>query len=768
MSNEPPISESASSSAGIAGPLKRVLLCLGCVALMAGGTTLGILFERSRQTEPPTPAAAADESAVARRQFQPLVPPPEETGLSSSEESESSEEPADPALPVLVAEAAAASAAAPAAEPELVTLEDHLAHAEDLLAEGNYAPARDMLSHIVLEIRGLQEAEVRLRLGLCEEALGNLRPALAEYRRVVELKPRPVLRHLAILGQARVWTLSQRPELAIATLYRSMLENSPRVADAAQAQVPHQLALLMARRVAWAGSQLSAEARVLQDSVLQVPQLTVRPEQVIRDLQDLGSAGIEEEVTATVAEIRVVQRYSAAPEEIFLNVQVGRAAALEVLRRVTNESGWTVRLTETARMRLQEHSLEPNCLDLPLALILDSILEPFELIWRTSDQAILVSAADQAPAEEVLAYRAEAARRTLRYACAFAPDHAWAAACYLELGRVAAVAGELDEGVRHLSKAIELFPRSEFQPLAWFNLGKLRLLQGEPTESLTAFHRAADLLTGHPLEPVSYLYAGRIHLEADSPREAVLPLTRALVLAEGTSYQPLAAVLLSSCYLQLEHYQRANEVLMEHPGGYESSSVRDLAAFLSSVIRYRATTDERQRLREGATVVGALTNVNLESAFGGHWGCLIAQAYRDTGMTPEATAVLRKSLEFPYEFALKNRMRLMILDDAQMPQPLASEWKSSSDQVQSREILLQAGSAFRQGHTGETLRFCRQLVESPHVDPSSRREALRLMGRVYQSLGEHEQAVRCFAGLVPEEPAPASVSAEGAPQGDTK
>jgi tetratricopeptide (TPR) repeat protein len=361
----------------------------------------------------------------------------------------------------------------------------------------------------------------------------------------------------------------------------------------------------------------------------------------------------------------------------------------------------------------------------------------------------------------------------LRFACTYSSHHPWAVASALELGRVAAYRGEPEAGIRNIRKAIEQFPRSDFLAVGWFNLGKLELQMGRHEESLQAFYRAADLLSAQSLEPVSYLYVGRLHLERELPREAISPLTRALVLAEGTPYESMAALQLASAYLMLQHYQRANEILMEHRSSFKVPSRHDQAAFLCSLIRYRAAVDETDRFREGATLIGTLTNLNVKDCFGGHWWYLAGLAYRDVGMRGQEVETFKKCLAGSYEFALQEQLRLLLLEDA--PDQISASGLqtrtggNSADEFHAKAMMIEAAELFRNGSDAEALGMCRQLLERPNVPEPMRREALRLMGQIYQARGEHNLAVECFTGLIPSPSSSNSESSAGhLPLGDVQ
>lgn len=639
--------------------------------------------------------------------------------------------------------------------------DDVFVEVDELISEGNFAMAHDECARILRGASGLHEARGRFRLALCEETLGNLSRAQEEYRRVVELQAGPQLREAALLGQARVWELTGHRDAALQILYRALLEDLRHIPDSTRSQLPHQLAAAAAARVQPEGVNSNLAADPLREDFLASPVLTVRPDQILEDLGGRDRSAPVQPASSPL-ELTVVSRFSDSPDEIFLNVRTDRLSALELIQLAASVSGWSVRFSDDARLQLQERTFAPHCLNLSLGLLLDGILEQFDLTWRRDAEALVIYPVDHASSGELRTARYDAARRSLKMAAAVAPVHRWAATSALELGRVQAVAGQQDDGLRDISRAIEHFPRSPEISLGWFNLGKLHLRRGDLPRSLISFRRAMDMLGGHPFEAAAYLHVGRIMLEQDAPRDAILPLTRAVSLSPEGPQMGTSATLLASAYLMLEHYQRANDILLEQRASLSSGEIVDVAAFLASLIRFRAAPDQIERQRQGAMLLCSMTNLKPENCFGGHWSYLAGMAYRDTGMIPDELAVFQKALETGYNYPLQRRMRMALLEDAPpgtVPAiPLRDETpaaRQESQPVRLQALLARATLASRQGDDALAMEHCRELLADPEAPAESRREALRIMGHVYQLRGDHQRAVDCFTGVVPtEEEAP--------------
>lgn len=789
MNSAVPTPDSTPMAAGIAGPMKVLLMAMVVAVCLGGGIGLGYLLKIRQESSHQSYADAEHDSASStdeepEHEFVPVdVSGEDETsdGLLAQEhehsgspqqsvESHRADEKGEGESPrrfskdaerhpkrgsqLLLTIPESQEDFNPFASDPKDPPSERLREADKLMMVGNYRHALEAYRSIADSVPTFLPADLSLRIGLCHEAEGNYRLAQAEYRKVIELNAALELQEAAILGMARLWNQAGRSELAIATLFRAILNSGRHEATFARSQIPHELAVMLSQRVRKSGREDLTLEDYYADDVLVSPSLQINPFSVITELsgRTLTAPG-----TQLIApnDISVVERFSNHPDEIYVNVRADRLSVLELLRRLANRSGLKVQITEEARLRLQDHSLSPDCKKIPLGIALDALLEPYEILWRVKDDSLYVLHSKSASTTELATYRMQSATRSLRYAIRSASNHPWAAASSLELARLTAQSGKYDVAADYLKKMLETFPRSSFESIAWYNLGKLELLQGNLDPSKTAFQHAADHLSGHPLESMAYLYLGRIEMENDRVRESIPAYTRALILAVDTQFETMAVLQLSSAYLMLDHYQRANEILVEHKASVLEAPARDQAAFLVCLIQYLSTNDKYERFRAGTTLLGAMTRLQLDHSFACHWHWLAARAYREFGMKQQQIAMLRLNMKSPYPYPFQSRIRMMLLEDAPHElaglQPLSAlaPAKGKPSDLFFKTQLREAIHLFHQGQTDAAMQVSRELAEHPHISNEDRRAALRLMGRIFQSRGQHELAVQCFSGIVP-------------------
>ncbi|MEZ6064988.1 MAG: hypothetical protein R3B90_04620 [Planctomycetaceae bacterium] len=198
---------------------------------------------------------------------------------------------------------------------------------------------------------------------------------------------------------------------------------------------------------------------------------------------------------------------------------------------------------------------------------------------------------------------------------------------------------------------------------------------------------------------------------------------------------------------------------------------RDAAALLASMARMHAAIDIGERERAATQLVEAATHVDPAAEYGWHWWVLVARAYAETGLSHESQRVREECLRVTPSFALRGELLIQSTRssiDSLPPEKVAAEMERLQTeglhaQHQQARLLL-AREASRAGRQAEALASCQELIREPSLETETRRDALRLMGRVYQRQGEYELAVACFAGALPaDRPAQSPAAAEEQP-----
>ncbi len=661
----------------------------------------------------------------------------------------------------------------------------NLSRVDRLIREGNFPFAIDLLEEFKSGASGLLHVQIQFRLGLCSELIGDPDSALTHYRAITEAHQSTSVADAATCAAARVLIELGRRDVGNGMLMRLLLSRERSMRKDIEGDLVHTLAR---------GLTPAAEnPSLLDDSQWLTATYQATPETLLKSwmLLDVRRS------TTTRHSPLSLRVLTSSPEGILASLQLRTATVSKVLLDIADELNWSVEFAESSRGSLKARTTIFDCEELPLDVILDSLLKPNGFGWKYSNEQLLVfpqaganiSAANvPSTLQKHVKFtneELETADRFQQLAVNLAPDHPAAPASYVLLGTTAAHSGNMDDAVRAFETSADLFPRAPSLGATMFNLGKASLLRGNRDAALKHFYKTVDRVSGLETDAAAYLYAGRILLENDTAKRAISPLTRGLSLCENTKYEPEAALLLSAAYLMSGNVAGANTILFDHQAAFEykeedtnpdANRLRKMAqqaALVSSLARFWGSRG-RQRIREGRALLSALTNVRADDMFGQHAAYLVGVAFSEVGLDFERDAVFRKSLAAAQSFPLQRRMSSLMNGEISKDETLNLSFSSQPGQstatghsartnvVTAQSILAESERAYRNGDHDKVVKSCSDFLRAASSesraegsgeisadDQSVRKSMLRLMGMAFQAKGQHAQAVRCFAGVLP-------------------
>ncbi len=646
-----------------------------------------------------------------------------------------------------------------------------------MLVAGHAAEA--LKQYEVLAVLGRQRIspELRYRIALCAESLGDCERALAEYRTLLGQTPSGCLAVAARLGQVRVWMRLDRGLLAKQVLWQAVLEGSAGedAAAEAKAEFTNRLAQMLVRE-----ARHGAETALWKDAGIADPLLAWSPEQMLLwvtqhereappdtaegvptpadEQAATGPTTMPAESVPTEAErprVEILRRLGPRPEETYVLLRLPPMPAAEALEQLLRQAGLTLHWSDDAREMVSRHRVQLGLEEVSLAVALDSVLDPCGLVWEADDASVHVHQHEELPPEASLRFRRAIAQRMLRHALVSYPAHEMADEALWSLGNLEFDDGRLELAVRNYEEYLRQFPEARSRNGVHFNLAKAFWLQGRRDQSQQHFYHVVDAAVEENLLSAAHLYLGRLYLDDDRAVRAVKPLTRASALAQDPAEQAVATLALATAYLLCGNPHSANRVLMDHREALEMEPTWDHAALLAALSRFQAAQTEAQQEKEGRALIAALTHVQAASFWGGQDFVIAAEAFCDLGMPSDATRILADGLQQ----SNLGRIRWRMLYDS------ACARRDIGDLGRCRELLVQlqqegngewariaaldlAELAFERGDDEECLRLCHQLLEAPDAEPE-RNQILRTIGRVYERQGNYHGAALCFAGVSP-------------------
>jgi len=637
--------------------------------------------------------------------------------------------------------------------------------ADEQLASGSYVQAMRAYQAIRQKSQGTPAAAILMRLALCAEAAGRRAAALEAYRKVAATQADPAWAGVARYGEARCLAAVKRHDgLQTDLLRRVLLDESEFLPT-----VRHEVLHLIGRDL-WQEQSLMVSVDLLDDKSLTVPEWSADPARLLDELPLLIH---ETPVKIGPIQFQVLHFDDNTPDGISVRLSCGTTRLEPLLQNLVRGCRLECELSPQAIKQLQGRTQQIHVAETRLAILLDGITIPYDLCWQQQDDKVVIRHRDEMTPGELRECRLKSAERILRIAVIDGASSRQVGHSRMALATLLYEQKRAADAVQFLQVQIESEPRSVVETEAAFNLGKCLMVLNERNEAREAFLRSIDAAGGMAdVKIAAYIFTSRLLLEDNQSKLAISNMMRGVALSEGTTMEPFATLQLGSAYLIFGNPQGANSVLMERRDELANGPGREAAAFLSALARFRAAVLADRREREGWAVVSALAEFKPEKYCGGHWAVLVAEACEELGLEGQATEAYLLALKKLPTSWLRDRtvMRLAAryqkeheFEEARLL--LVTLTTAEADQIAFQAKLSSAELSLEQNQPDDAIRACRALIDATDT-PQLERAALRIMGRAYERKKNHQAAIYCFAGMLPEatdEKPPAAPSRNSTP-----
>lgn len=624
-----------------------------------------------------------------------------------------------------------------------------MADADEELASGDYVQAMQHYQTLRQKSDGVPGVAILFRLALCAEASGRYAAAIEAYRRISGTQSDPAWAGVARYGEARCLSALKKHQGLQADLLRRAILDETEFLPTVRGEVLHLIG-----RDLWREQSNVVSTDLLDDQTLVVPEWTADPGRLLDELPMLIH---ETPVKAGPTEFRVLNLKAESPEETIVRLNCGTTRCELLLRNLVRCCEYEIEVSETAAQALDGRTQKVHVAEQSLALLLDGITISAGVAWTRNGNVISIVHPEEMSPEELRQARLGAAERVLRSAVMEIPGSQQAGHSRLALSTLLFEQKRATDALQFLQVQMESSPRSIVETEAAFNLGKCLMLLNQRDEAIEAFLRSIDSSGGMAdVRIASYIFHSRMLLEDNHGKQAIQSMMRGLSMSEGSSLEPLAAIHLASLYLSLGNAQGCNTVLMERRERLVDGPGREGAAFLSALSRFRAAVLADRREREGAAVVSALTEFDATNYCGGHWAVLVASACEELGLSQESSEAYTLALRKLPQCQLRNQTVLKLASHYQADNQLekarvllASLSSSETDQLVVQARLRSAELALEQRKPDEAIAVCRLLMKSDKTS-KTQRASLRIMGQAYELKKDHQAAIYCFAGMLPD------------------
>lgn len=624
-----------------------------------------------------------------------------------------------------------------------------MAVADEELAGGDYVQAMQHYQTLRQKSDGVPGVAILFRLALCAEASGRHAAAIEAYRRISGTQSDSAWAGVARYGEARCLSALKKHQGLQADLLRRAILDETEFLPTVRGEVLHLIG-----RDLWREQSNLVSTDLLDDQTLVVPEWFADPGRLLDELPLLIH---ETPVKAGTPEFRVLNLRAESPEETVVRLNCGTTRCELLLRNLVGCCECEIEVSEQAAQALSGRTQQVHVTEQNLAMLLDGITISAGVAWTRNAAVITILHPEEMSPDELRQSRLAAAERILRAAVMEIPGSLQAGHSRLALSTLLFEQKRATDALQFLQVQMESSPRSIVETEAAFNLGKCLMLLNQRDEAIEAFLRSIDSSGGvADVRIAAYIFHSRMLLEDNHCKPAIQSMMRGLSMSEGSSLEPLAAIHLASLYLSQGNAQGCNSVLMERRDSLVDGPGREGAAFLSALARFRAAVLADRREREGAAVVSALTEFDAANYCGGHWAVLVASACEELGLSQESSDAYSLALRKLPQSHLRNQTVLKLASHYQADNQLEKARvlltmlsSSETDQLAVQARLRSAELALEQRKPDEAIAACRLLMKSDKTS-KTQRASLRIMGQAYELKKDHQAAIYCFAGILPD------------------
>ena len=620
-------------------------------------------------------------------------------------------------------------------------------------ADGDFLNARKDYENSV-KMAGAPSASMHIRIGFCSEQIGDSNRALAAYREVIAKGDSP-LADFAALSQARVWALVDNPVMAFEIA--APLALGPNYEAEASKQVAEEAQLL----ACYLRTRQACESEprdLLNDRGLAFPTPPNNPQDQWRLLRACETAS--NTPAAKVGDVlRMVQRTTDGLDGHYIEGSIIDAPVAEALETLVGLAGRNLRIAPAARQVLAERKITQAVPENRLDRVLTAFCERYGLIWQEESNEVAVMEPGELPLPQLIDYRKRAAKASIDDYLAAKGTHY--AANHLKLlgGNLAFLTGDMQGAASRYESLRKLGPNRTLNAAAMFNLAKTQLEIGDRQRAMARFYDAIDAEISEYMGPC-YLYVGRMQLEDDHVNESIQAFHRALAHSSNSEQRRKTTLCLAIAQMTSNNPFAAAKLLYDQRGQFEKSPDEIPYVFIAALANSLISKDLKLR-HELKQLAGLCSYVSPDSFFGATGYRPMALAYDKLELLDDWKGIILKALDEP---SLKGSKHIYLaqlgeihrrsgdLEQAVKYLQASKEHKDPKWRSEVREKIIRVSF---EGRLDDLCISESLLALKEDHSETSRQDILRMLGKVYERKGNRRLAVRCFAGVEPDEEAPA-------------
>lgn len=654
--------------------------------------------------------------------------------------------------------------AAPAAQPTkkadsttITAAVPRLEDADSRMKSSDYGEALRLYQDLQKNESGSDAIPVIYRIGLCQEALGNIENAIEQYREMVDGETADQVRWISRVSQARAWLRAKKPERARQMLAGLILEGDEYVGSKHPAFAEaYYLFGLASPHFDNAQPQSPGEAPIARAP-------TSWPVEETLLWADLNMGAVEKQP----AKQRTNERENAVsdlPIARLTDIKPAEYTVADLLSEIAKSGKYELIISQAVSNQLSERRLKVNASGIPLAVWLSAATCAVDCQWELADGQLRIEPLRLAPSKaETMdmstfdSSHGVVGELALRLALDLQPKHRLFPTARMLVGNLYYYRKQYAQSMVEYQELLKTSVSST-SIAATYNIGLVFQKMGRIESAREALYRVVDGNPETPMAAVASYLIGRMLLDEGLHAEAVAPLEFAARAEMPDDSRAAAAVYAAIAHLLGDNYHEAGAILFTTRSAFQKThSLRDAAAFLNSYARYQMLEGnaELQR-RETVFLFRSLFALGSDATWLGSYGMLlVGRAYRDLGMKAQMSRIFDRSLADGATGITAAEMRFLLTEAklereetsaAARDEMLRFSVAEFENKWGQRARLTIARMDFAKKRFDDCIIGCRELVNATHIQSF---ELLRLMGQAYEALDQHRNAALCFAGQVP-------------------
>ena len=652
-------------------------------------------------------------------------------------------------------------------EPRLTGLDRSAG--DDLLREGRYETALHHYRSLGSADSLRASPELAMKMAMCQEGLGLWEDALAAYRSVAGSRP-SVVTTSAILGQSRVW-IRLKDFAAAEPLLRSLVMQSGNrelMPHDAIAEVTLLYSIVLAEQTLTHSEQPATAGLVPVGNLLEWSfgdavkwadakspgSLSATTDAAPATETDAASLRItvpgkpeETDKEPVPADVRGGHNPLAEPLQLVARQQ----SVAQILSRIAGECGWKLEWSDVLQARATARVVDATVQDLPLRVVLSALCRDLGCRWEFQRHKEILVVSEMGEGTDADRHQCEDETEDLKAMLAFFPGHRLSGPAKFALGQLAAADGRFGDAAQIYS-SLTGKTSSPLAIHAAFNAALAYHCLGDMARTCQSLEVVVHGAPGHALHTRSLVLYGRALMDRGEFREAAYQLKRAADSHDLPEEQARAAVFLSMAQLLDGKPHDAAESLFVHRLQFQDRTVRNAAALMTSIARWRTATGPSKN-REAAFLYRSIAAVAADSDWLGPIGqLLLGQAMCEADLNDQMAELYSHALEQGVSPVVSVQMKLALAgywythDRTADAKAIWLELSAAGGAVAVSAGLRLAELALDERQPEKCLELCRALQRQLGV---SRTDLLKLAGRAHELAGHPVLAAQCYAGQWP-------------------